>query len=91
MGALFPDQPAQHVIAGPARDGAGDLIYEVAPPVSTGYRLHYLSDFGQFAEIEVAPRLDLRVSPAGRKGEVVLLVRAFAERPLRAFEPPICA
>ncbi len=76
-GDRFPYQPAQHVLAGPARERDGALVYEVAPPETTAYRLFYLGDFGVFTTIEVAPKLELTMRRT-RAGRVSVRVQAYA-------------
>lgn len=81
-GDRFPNQPARHLLAGPVREPNGTLVYEVAPPETTGYRLHFAGDFGQFTTIEVAPKLELTRGRA-RNGRVPVAVQAEATRSLQ--------
>jgi len=81
-GDRFPYQPAQHVLAEPVREPDGTLVYELAPPETTGYRLYFMSDFGEFTTVEVAPKLELTRGQA-RNGRVLVAVHAEAARSLQ--------
>jgi hypothetical protein len=75
-GAAYPDQPAQDVISGPTRDASGEFVYEVNPKMTTSYRLMVLGSFGDFATIEVAPKLELDLLRRTSDSRTTVRVRA---------------
>jgi hypothetical protein len=76
-GERYTNQPPRHLLSGPTKEPSGDVIYELAPPETTDYRIFFASDFGDFTTVEVAPKLALQVGRAS-VGSVPVRVQAYA-------------